>query len=67
MAEIPPEPLNINPPFTNVGLDVFGPWMVRARCTRGGHAESKRWAILFTCMSKLRSSNQWMLPAASML
>lgn len=51
MADLPPERLKINPPFTYVGLDVFGPWMVRARRTRGGHAESKRWAILFTCMS----------------
>ncbi len=51
MADLPPERLNIDPPFTYVGLDVFGPWMVRARRTRGGHAESKRWAILFTCMS----------------
>ncbi|XP_067279227.1 uncharacterized protein [Pseudorasbora parva] len=51
MADLPPERLNTNPPFTYVGLDVFGPWMVSARRTRGGHAESKRWAILFTCMS----------------
>ncbi len=51
MADLPPERLNIDPPFTYVGFDVFGPWMVRARYTRSGHAESKRWAIFFTCMS----------------
>ncbi|KAJ8009335.1 hypothetical protein DPEC_G00087820 [Dallia pectoralis] len=34
-----------------IGLDVFGPWNVTARRTRGGHAQSKRWAIMFTCMS----------------
>ena len=32
------------PPFTYVGLDVFGPWQVVARRTRGGHAMNKRWA-----------------------
>ncbi len=51
MADLLPERLNIDPPFTYVGFDVFGPWMVRARYTRSGHAESKRWAIFFTCMS----------------
>lgn len=34
-----------------VGLDVFGPWEVSTRRTRDGSANSKRWAILFTCMS----------------
>lgn len=33
-----------------MGLDVFGPWNVVTRRTRGGAAQSKRWAILFTCM-----------------
>lgn len=51
MADLPPERLSTSPPFTYVGLDVFGPWQVTARRTRGGLAESKRWAILFTCMS----------------
>nr|XP_046258699.1 uncharacterized protein LOC124066389 [Scatophagus argus] len=30
--------------------DVFGPWEVTTRRTRGGQANSKRWAVLFTCM-----------------
>ncbi|XP_028847241.1 uncharacterized protein LOC114796892 [Denticeps clupeoides] len=30
------------PPFTSVGLDVFGPWTVTTRRTRGGTADSKR-------------------------
>ncbi|XDV22790.1 hypothetical protein PO909_027607 [Leuciscus waleckii] len=51
MADLPEERLSPSPPFTYVGLDVFGPFSVSARRTRGGHAESKRWAILFTCMS----------------
>ena len=51
MADLPPERLSFSPPFTYVGLDVFGPWNVVTRRTRGGAAQSKRWAILFTCMS----------------
>lgn len=51
MADLPPDRLSTEPPFTNVGMDVFGPWAVAARRTRGGHAESKRWAVLFTCLS----------------
>ncbi|XP_035988362.1 uncharacterized protein LOC118560918 [Fundulus heteroclitus] len=51
MADLPPERLKTCPPFTYVGLDVFGPWIITTRRTRGGQAESKRWAIMFTCMS----------------
>ncbi len=51
MSDLPPERLSVSPPFTYTGLDVFGPWTVVARCTRGGQAHSKRWAVLFTCMS----------------
>ncbi|XP_059837241.1 uncharacterized protein LOC132400293 [Hypanus sabinus] len=51
MADLPPERLEACPPFTNVGLDVFGPWSITTRRTRGGQAESKRWAIMFSCMS----------------
>ena len=51
MADLPSDRLNTEPPFTYVGLDVFGPWAVTTRRTRGGQANSKRWAVLFTCMS----------------
>ncbi|KAI4896990.1 hypothetical protein NFI96_001373, partial [Prochilodus magdalenae] len=51
MADLPAERLSADPPFSFVGVDVFGPWMVTARRTRGGLASSKRWAALFTCMS----------------
>lgn len=50
MADLPVDRVTPAPPFTSVGLDVFGPWNVVARRTRGGCAESKRWAVLFTCM-----------------
>ncbi len=49
MADLPTDRLSAEPPFTNVGLDVFGPWSVSARKTRD--AESKRWAVLFTCLN----------------
>ncbi|XP_073713971.1 uncharacterized protein [Misgurnus anguillicaudatus] len=51
MADLPADKLSPMPPFTNVGLDVFGPWTVMTRRTRGGAADNKRWAVLFTCMT----------------
>ncbi|XP_039901127.1 uncharacterized protein LOC120742062 [Simochromis diagramma] len=51
MSDLPAERLQTDPPFSYVGLDVFGPWEVSTRRTKGGHANSKRWAVLFTCMS----------------
>ncbi|XP_061769872.1 uncharacterized protein LOC133560876 [Nerophis ophidion] len=51
MANLPLERLKSCPPFTYVGVDVFGPWSVLTRRTRGGQAESKRWAMMFTCLS----------------
>lgn len=48
LSDLPPEQLS---PFTYTGLDVFGPWTVVAHHTRGGQAHSKRWAVLFTCMT----------------
>ena len=50
MADIPPERLTPGPPFTSIGIDTFGPWEIVTRKTRGGAANSKRWAILFTCL-----------------
>ncbi|XP_052799499.1 uncharacterized protein LOC128231119 [Mya arenaria] len=50
MADLPSDRLNPTPPFTNVGIDVFGPWQITTRRTRGGQANSKRWALMFTCL-----------------
>lgn len=53
MADPPAERLKSVPPFSYVGLDVFGPWEVTTHLsTRGGQANSKIWAVLFSCMSK---------------
>ena len=51
MADLPTDRVEICPPFTNVGLDVFGPWIIRTRKLRGGASESKRWRLVFTCLS----------------
>ncbi|XP_075933003.1 uncharacterized protein LOC142932811 [Anarhichas minor] len=51
MSDLPAERLQVDPPFSYVGLDVFGPWEVITRRTRAGQARDKRWAVLFTCMS----------------
>ncbi len=51
MSSLPADRLQPSPPFTFVGVDVFGPWSVVTRRTRGGVANSKRWAVLFTCLT----------------
>lgn len=51
MANLPIERVNTEPPFTYVGTDVFGPWSISARRTRGGLVNDKRWAVLFTCLT----------------
>ncbi|PWA22445.1 hypothetical protein CCH79_00020932, partial [Gambusia affinis] len=51
MADLPAARLSTDPPFTHIGLDVFGPWIICSRRTRGGLSHSKRWAVIFTCMS----------------
>ncbi|XP_060602162.1 uncharacterized protein LOC132755319 [Ruditapes philippinarum] len=51
MSNLPADRITPAPPFTFVGVDVFGPWNVITRRTRGGSSTSKRWAVLFTCLS----------------
>jgi hypothetical protein len=51
MGVLPEDRLKVQPPFSSIGVDVFGPWEVITRKTRGGAANSKRWAALFTCLS----------------
>ncbi|KAI4895228.1 hypothetical protein NFI96_027576 [Prochilodus magdalenae] len=51
MGDLPVDRLSTEPPFTYVGLDIFGPWSIVSRRTRGGCANRKCWAVIFTCMS----------------
>ncbi|XP_063404523.1 uncharacterized protein LOC134687988 [Mytilus trossulus] len=51
MADLPDVRLSPCAPFSFVGVDVFGPWNIVTRRTRGGAANSKRWAVLFTCLA----------------
>ena len=52
MADLPPDRLDPAPPFTNVGLDVFGDFKVKlGKATRSRSAEKKVWIVLFTCLS----------------
>lgn len=51
MADLPQDKVLPSAPFSHVGVDVFGPWTVSARKTRGGLSHSKRWAVIFTCMA----------------
>ena len=45
MGELPKERLEPTPPFTNIAMDVFGPYYVKDRRT-----ELKRWGLLITCL-----------------
>jgi hypothetical protein len=51
MAALPEDRVLPSAPFSHVGVDVFGPWNVAARKTRGGVSNSKRWAVIFVCMA----------------
>lgn len=51
MANLPADRLSTDPPFTNVGLDVFGPWGVSSQRTTASVINNKRWAVIFTCMT----------------
>ena len=51
MTDLPVDRISPAPPLSYVWLVVFGPWQICARRTRGGLAHSKRWAVLFACMS----------------
>ncbi|KAI2642382.1 Phosphoserine aminotransferase [Labeo rohita] len=55
MADLPSECLKINPPFTYVLLDVFGPWMVKERRNGGFQLHHRVKTILYhTSIAKVR-------------
>ena len=51
MSDLPADRLAMSPPFTNTGMDVFGPYLVKhGRTTRRNTGTRKMWAIVFTCL-----------------
>jgi hypothetical protein len=46
MADLPSDRLSTEPPFTYVGADYFGPWLIKE-----GRKELKRYGVMFTCMA----------------
>ena len=46
MSDLPVERLTVTPPFTYVGLNLFGPFIVEE-----GRRELKRYGGIFTCLS----------------
>ena len=46
MADLPEERLEASTTFTNVGVDYFGPFLVK-----NGRRNEKRWCCLFTCLT----------------
>ena len=51
MSDLPTDRLTTDPPFTHVRHDVFGTWNVTTWWMRGGAFESRRWAVIFACLS----------------
>ncbi|XP_067943414.1 uncharacterized protein [Watersipora subatra] len=45
MGKLPKERMEGTPPFTNIGIDTFGPYYVKDKRT-----ELKRWGLLITCL-----------------
>lgn len=63
MSNLPPDRLEMSPPFTNTGLDAFGPFFIHeGKGTRKTKEEEKIWGLLFTCLASraiLRPCWQW--------
>ena len=51
MSDLPDDRVHPTPPFTYIGVDTFGPWDKVTRHARGGQANSKRWALMFTYLT----------------
>ena len=51
MADLPTERLEEAPPFSHVGLDVFGPFYIHeGKSTRRSSSTKKMWAVIFVCL-----------------
>jgi len=65
MAPLPHEICVPCPPFSNVGLDLAGPYMalsmIKKKSTRAGSAKMKVWALLIMCLNT-RALKIYLLP-----
>ena len=51
MADLPPDRLEETPPFTNVGIDLFGPYLIHdGKTTRTQRSTKKVWGLMITCL-----------------
>ena len=51
MSDLPADRLESVPPFTNSGVDIFGPYsVVDGATTRRSCSTKKCWAVIFTCL-----------------
>ena len=51
MADLPPDRLANIPPFSHVGIDVFGPFYIHdGRSTRHSKGTKKIWALIIVCL-----------------
>ena len=51
MSDLPYDRLEETPPFSNTGIDVFGPYRITdGRATRKNSSEKKTWAVIFSCL-----------------
>ena len=63
MADLPSDRLAEGPPFTYVGMDVFGPYIVtEGKSTRRSTSNRKAWGLIFTCLVS-RAVHVEILPA----
>ena len=63
MADLPPDRVEEVPPFSNVGIDCFGPYLVHdGKSTRRTKATKKVWGLIIVCLAS-RAVHIEMLPS----
>ena len=60
MTDLPPDRAEIGPPFINIACDVFGPWAIQSKKTRGRVALKKLLRSHFHLLGN-RNNGCWLL------